>query len=252
MGNLINRRGRLLRASALAVIVSLLCAASGPLWAAESGGSSLSLVLLAPRDQVIAGALQEILLAANLVLLALRIATLEDINETAQNMADTKHIYYAMDHRKLQDRTDISQSAYIDRFAPATPPSARFPGWRTAPAGNYAELYKTRNASWRAYAKSVAEGNGYAASDIMTAQATLQKLVSAVDNAYGNLQQIQAESQINRFLNGELAKLQVDLGRELDVKTAAAMNEQQTNADDVSAFHAAVAPWSAASVGASY
>jgi hypothetical protein len=225
----------------MAVAVSLLCAASAPAFAAESGGSDPALVLLAPRDQVIAGALQEILLGVNVLQLSMRLVTLEDINETAQNMADTKHIYYAMDHRKLQDRANISHAAYANRFAPAAAASSRFPGWRTAPSGNYAELYKARSASWLAYAKSTAEGNGYAAADIRISQDTLRKAAKAADDAYGNLEQIQAESQINRLLNAELAKLQVDLGRELDVKTAAAMNEQQANADDVSAFRAAIA-----------
>jgi hypothetical protein len=254
MGNRVNdNRRRLLKGVVAAIIVSLMCVELGPASVAYGASDpAQALVLFAPRDNVVAGALQEMLLGVNLSQLSMRLDTLEDVNGTAQDMADSKHIYYAMDHRRLQDRADISHAAYADRFAPSTGASARFPGWRTAPSGNYAELYKTRGASWRAYSKSIAEGNGYAAADIASAQETLEQTAEAADEAYGNLEQIQAESQINKLLNAELAKLQVDLGRELDVKTAAAMNEQQANADDVSAFRAAIAGTLSPSVGEGY
>jgi hypothetical protein len=53
-------------------------------------------------------------------------------------------------------------------------------------------------------------------------------------------------------LNEQLSKLQVDLGRRLQLKIAVEMNEQQRNADEVSAFGAAVGTWGAASGGDRY
>jgi hypothetical protein len=177
---------------------------------------------------------------------------MEKLNELMEEMADRKHLYYAMDHRKLQNTVSVGDAPYMARFAQTVSPESRFPGYRSAPGGNYAGLYKLRADEWRGYAAEAASGNAYAAADIKNEQTALAALVSATDNAYGNLEQIQAGAQINGFLNEQLTKLQTDLGRRLELKIAIEMNTQQRNADEVSAFASAVGTWSGVGAGGGY
>jgi hypothetical protein len=235
---------RVLRALAVAVVLAFCGAAPR--------ASEALLVAEAPRDQVVAFILQEILAAANLATLAERKLAMDKLNEIMEEMAERKHLYYAMDHRKLQDTVAVGDASYIARFAQTVPPESRFPGYRSAPGGNYAAMYRNRAGEWRTYAADTASGNAYAASDIKNEQTALAALAAATDNAYGNLEQIQAGAQINNFLNEQLSKLQVDLGRRLELKIAIEMNAQQRNADEVSAFASAVGTWSGAGAGGGY
>jgi hypothetical protein len=234
------------------VLMALAVAAALAVCAALPRASEALLVMEAPRDQAVAFILQEILAAANALTLTERVLVMEKLNELMEEMAERKRLYYAMDHRKLQNTVSVGDAPYMAHFAETLSIGTRFHGYRSAPGGNYAEMYKSRADEWRGYAADAASGNGYAAADIKNEQAVLASLAAATDNAYGNLEQIQSGAQINNFLNEQLSKLQVDLGRRLQLKIAVEMNEQQRNADEVSAFGAAVGTWGAASGGDGY
>jgi hypothetical protein len=235
---------RVLRALAVAAALAVCIAAPR---AAEA-----LLVMEAARDQAVAFILQEILAAANALTVTERVTVMENLNELMEEMADRKRLYYAMDHRKLQNTVAVGDAPYMAHFSQTVSPGTRFPGYRSAPGGNYADMYKRRANEWRDYAADAASGNAYAAADIRDEQTALAALVTATDGAYGNLEQIQAGAQINNFLNEQLSKLQTDLGRRLELKIATEMNAQQRNADEVSAFASAVGTWSGAGAGGGY
>ena len=223
--------------------------------AAHSAADPYEQVWKAPRDQAVAMVAQTILAGIENGTLGERDnKILPELKKLIDDMAETKHLHYGMDHRRLDDLVREMEGKVYDYYAGASESAGRvtYPGYRPAPNGNYAALYRSRVNNWEEYMRKVTEGNGKAAEDVRKAASEVKKLNDASDEAYGYLQLIQADARINNFVNEELVKLQADLGRRLDLKVSIEMNDAQERADELSAFEAAVASWKNSGAGREY
>jgi P-type conjugative transfer protein TrbJ len=119
------------------------------------------------------------------------------------------------------------------------------PGYRelVENAIDFAKLYRDRVNQWQDFAKVTLQANNMAVSDIKDDQQVIKKLHDQSRDSIGQMQALQAGNEIATFMSQEIAKMRMDMARQIDLQTEVAQNEEQIRADEQAAFENAVGTW---------
>lgn len=130
--------------------------------------------------------------------------------------------------------------------------NTRYPGYRTEVETDYSTLYKDRVVDWQKYYLAALEVNQLEAKRIIDQQAFLGELHAAASSAVGQNQLIQAGNQIAVYMAQQMTQLRLDMQRQIESQSTYMLDHKQGEADDHSAFEAAVGTWKKPSTGKSY
>jgi hypothetical protein len=172
----------------------------------------------------------------------------DEQDERADRVARTGHANFQTDHRLLADdnltSSDVMGYAKSVRDGAIQTGDAAFVSSRDMGKGLHADRYEARIGAWMADMKGAIVKNKSAALDIIDAQRDINKMAQNVQGSTGYTRQIHAGTIIQLYAGSEMAKLQADIGRRLEVEALFMANEQNERTDRLEAFSAASSTWS--------